>query len=84
MHAFLLFSFLPLGLIGHHLFNESRVFIDGEGEECSSSSGIYMPLQHGCKPLIKVLEHELVFHSMVWVGLDVILEPFPFLGDGFE
>ena len=84
MHAFLLLALLPLALISHHLLDEDLSSIDGEGEECSSSNGIYVPLQHGRVPLIKVLEHELVLHFMVWAGLDVILEPLPCLGDGFE
>ena len=84
MHAFLLFSFRPLALIGHHFLDESRGINDGQGKECSSSSGIYVPLSHGHKFLIEVLEHEPILHSMVWVGLDVILEPFPRLRDGFE
>ena len=83
MHAFLLFPFVPLALIGHHLLDKSCGILDGEGEKCSSSSGIYVPLRHG-RTLIEVLEHELVLHSVVRVGLDVILEPFPRLRDGFE
>ena len=43
-----------------------------------------MPLGHGRKPLIEVLEHEPILHSKVWAGLDVILEPLPRLGDGFH
>ena len=84
MHAFLLFAFLPLTLIGHHLLDESHGISDGKGEKCPSSSGIYVPLRHGHEPLIEVLEHELVLHSVVRVGLDVILEPLPRLRDGFE
>ena len=60
-------------------YDESRGSIDGEGEERSSSSGIHVPLRHGRKPLVEVLEHEPVFHSMVQTGLDVILQPLPCL-----
>ena len=69
MHAFLLFSFFPLALIGHHLLDESHSFIDGEGKKCSSYSSIYMPLRHGHKPLIEVLEHEPIF-SILWCRQD--------------
>jgi len=84
MHAFLLFSFLPSALIGHHLFNESHGSVDGEEKELSFSSGIYVPLRHGRKPLVEVLEQEPVFHPMVWACLDVILQPLPRLRDGLQ
>ena len=84
MHAFLLLALLPLALISHHLLDEDLSSIDGEGEECSSSSGIYMPLRHGREPFVEVLEHKPVLHSVVWAGLDVILEPFPCLEVGFK
>jgi len=83
MHAFLLFLFLSLALVCHHLLDQCYGISDGEGEECSSSSGIYVPLQHGHDPFIEILEHEPILHSEVWAGLDVILEPLPRLGDGF-
>ena len=83
MHAILLFMFLSLTLVGHHLLNESLSSVGGKGEKRSSSSGIYVPLRHGLEPLVEILEHELVLHSVVRAGLDVILEPFPCLGDGF-
>jgi hypothetical protein len=38
-----------------------------------------VPLRHGHEAFIEILEHETIFHSMVWV-----LEPFPCLGDGLE
>ena len=84
MQAFLLLALLPPALISHHLLDEGLSSIDGEGEECSSSSGIYMPLRHGREPLVEVLKHEPVLHSIVRAGLEVILEPFPCLRDGFE
>ena len=84
MHAFLLFVFLSLALVCHHLLDEGCGISDAQGKECSSNNDIYMPLRHGHKPLIEVLEHELVLHSVVWASLDVILEPFPRLRDGFE
>jgi hypothetical protein len=34
-----------------------------------------VPLWHGHEPFIEILEHEPIFHSVVWVGLDIVLEP---------
>jgi hypothetical protein len=45
---FLLFSFFPPALVGHHLVDESCGSIDGEGKKCPSSSDINVPLRHGC------------------------------------
>jgi hypothetical protein len=42
--SFYCFVFFPSpALILHHFLDESRSSIDGEGEESSSNSGIYMP-----------------------------------------
>jgi hypothetical protein len=44
MHAFLCFVFLSLALGCHPFLNECCGIVDGEGEECSPSSGIDVPL----------------------------------------
>ena len=55
----------PPALISHNFLDERLSSINGQGEECSSSSDIYVPLRHGREPLVEVLEHELV--SILWL-----------------
>jgi len=76
-------SFSPT-LIFHHLLDEGSSFINVERKECTSSCGIYVPLRHGCEPLIEILKHEPIFHPVVGAGPDVLLEPFRSLRNGFE
>ena len=63
----------------HYARDDNQVISDAK--KCQH--GIYVPLRHGRKHLVEVLEHEPVFHPMVQEGLDIILQPLPRLGDGF-
>jgi hypothetical protein len=49
--SFYCFVFFPSpALILHHFLDESHSSIDGEGEESSSNSDIYIPLDMGVNP----------------------------------